>query len=145
MTRKAGISAFILLMIGNPCESEESIDETIKLLYIIKPDKIRTTLTKIYPATDLYRICKERELIDDDYWLTEKAAPIYTGENSLKKLKKWERRINFSYFLQRGEVFRIFEMILYRAVFGNFREMMRRLGPRIDKRMERIDHLLHSK
>ena len=53
MTHEAKILAYILLMVGNPGESEQSIDETIELLRIIKPDKIRTTLTMVYPATDL--------------------------------------------------------------------------------------------
>src|SRR3972149_7563295 len=144
MTHEVGISAYILLMIGNPHESDRSIDETIELLRIVKPDKIRTTLTMVYPATDLYGICKEKGLIDDEYWLTEKAAPIYTAENSVSQLQKWESRIVFSYYMQRRKIIKLFKIIFYRAVFKNLREIARRLGPSVDERMEKIDHMLHS-
>ncbi len=43
MTHEAGIKAYILLMIGNLKESDRTINETIDLLRLIKPDKIRTT------------------------------------------------------------------------------------------------------
>ena len=143
MTHETGIYAYILLMIGNPNEAERSVNETIELLQIIKPDKIRTNLTMIYPATDLYEVCKQKGLINDEYWLTEKAAPINTAENSVKQLKKWESKISFSYYLQRRKLLRLFEVILYRMIFKNFAEMVRHLGPRIDERMEKIDHMLH--
>lgn len=144
MTHEAGINAYILLMVGNPRETDQSISETIELLRLIKPDKIRTTLTMVYPATDLYQICKQKGFIDDAYWLTEKAAPVYTLENSINKLKKWETRIIFSYYLQKRKTFRVFETIIYRAVFKNFRELIRRLSARLDVQMEKVDHLLHS-
>lgn len=143
LTHEAGIYAYILLMIGNPDESERSINETIELLRIIKPDKIRTTLTMVYPATDLYRIYKQSGLINDEYWLTQKAAPIYTAENSVKQLMKWESQVSFSYYLQKRKLLRLFEIILYRALFRNFREILCHLGPRVDERMDKIDHMLH--
>ena len=144
MTHKHGILAYILLMVGNPNESDHSIDETIDMLRIIKPDKIRTTLTMVYPATDLYITCKEKRLIDDEYWLTEKAAPIYTAENSVSQLQKWESRIVFSYYMQRRKIIKLFKIIFYRAVFKNLREIARRLGRSVDEKMEKIDHMLHS-
>ena len=144
MTHEAGILAYILLMVGNPNESERSIDETIELLGIIKPDKIRTNLTKVYPATDLYRISVQRGLVNDEYWLTEKAAPIFTAENSLDKLKNWEAKINISYYSQRGKTLRLLEILLYRTFFKNFREMLRKVNQRMDDRVEKIDRLLHS-
>jgi radical SAM superfamily enzyme YgiQ (UPF0313 family) len=144
MTHKHGILAYILLMVGNPNESNNSIDETIDLLRIIKPDKIRTTLTMVYPATDLYSTCKEKGWIDDEYWLTKKAAPIYTVENSVGQLQKWESKIVFSYYMQRGKIVKLLEILFYRAFFKNLREIARRLGSRVDERVERIDHMLHS-
>src|SRR4030067_3606580 len=124
MTHDGGIMAYILLMVGNPNESEQSIDEKIELMRIIKPDKIRTTLTNVYPATDLYRISNKKGLVNDEYWLTEKAAPIFTAENSLDKLKNWETKINISHRSQKGKTLRLLEILLYRTLFNNFREMV---------------------
>ena len=144
LTHKHGILAYILLMVGNPNESERSIQETIDLLRIIKPDKIRTTLTMVYPATELYAACNGVGLIDDEYWLTKKAAPIYTAENSVSQLQKWESKIVFSYYMQRRKFTKLFKIIVYRAIFKKLREIARRFGSSVDERMERFDHMLHS-
>ncbi len=144
LTHEAGMKAYILLMIGNPNETDQSINETAELLRLIKPDKIRATITMVYPATELYEKVKRKGLISDDYWLTEKAAPIYTAENDVKQLKKWENKIIFSYYLQQGKAFKLFQIVFYRVIFKNFREAIRHLGPRIDEKIEKIDHMLHS-
>jgi radical SAM superfamily enzyme YgiQ (UPF0313 family) len=144
MTHEAGISAYILLMIGNPNESKQSISETIELMRIIKPDKIKTTLTMIYPSTDLYELCKKRGLISDDYWLSAKAAPVYSAENSVRQLKQWESKITLFYYLQERNLLRVFQIILYRNVFKHIREIARHLGSRIDEQMEKIDHVFHQ-
>ena len=49
----------------------------------------------VYPATDLYEFCKQKGFISDEYWLSDKAAPIFTVENSVNQLKKWENKINY--------------------------------------------------
>jgi radical SAM superfamily enzyme YgiQ (UPF0313 family) len=144
MTHEHGILAYILLMVGNPDESDRSIGETINLLRLIKPDKIRTTLTMVYPATELYTSCKEKGLIDDNYWLTDKAAPIYTKEHDVKQLQKWESKIVFSYNMQQKKIFKVLKIIVYRSIFKNLREITRRFGPSVDERIEKIDHMLHS-
>lgn len=143
MTHKAGLLAYILLMVGNPGESDQSINETIELLRVIKPDKIRTTLTAVYPATELYLDYKKKGMITDAYWMTDKAAPVYTAETDIKQIKKWERKINVSYLLQNKKLMKLFEMMLYRMVFRNIRDLIRRINPKTDERLEKFDHLLH--
>lgn len=144
MTHEAGIRAYVLLMVGNPGESEKSINETIDLIRLVKPDKIRTTLTRVYPATELYEGCKMKGLIRDSYWLSDKAAPIYTAESNVKQLKRWEDRIIFSYLIQRRQLSRVFLTILYRGLFTPTRHAMERLTPRMNAYMERIDNILHT-
>jgi radical SAM superfamily enzyme YgiQ (UPF0313 family) len=144
MTHAAEIKAYILLMIGNLKESERTINDTISLVRAIEPDKIRTTLTQVYPATDLYELCKQKGVISDVYWLSDKAAPIFTVESSVKQLKKWESKINYAYYLQKKKVLRIYEILFYRNLFRNLREMLKSLFPKIDPFLEKIDHTLHS-
>ncbi len=143
MTHDAGISANVLLMIGNPNETNQSIDETIEIVNAVKPDKIRTNLAAIYPGTELYELCKRVGYVDDEYWLTTKGAPIYAFEHSVKQLKKWENKVLFSYFLQRKKVLRLIKIILYRTIFKNFREMMRSTGLMTDEILEKIDQIIH--
>ena len=144
MTRAAGIKAYILLMVGNLQESERTINDTIDLLRAIKPDKIRTTLTMVYPATDLYEYCRQRGFINDEYWLSDQAAPIFTVENSVQQLKKWENKINYAYYIQKKKLLRIYEILLYRNLFRNLREMLKFFFPKADPTLETIDHMLHS-
>jgi len=56
-----------LFMVGNPGETKKTIEETIKLLDIINPKVITVGLTRIFPATPLYDIAKEKGMVNDDY------------------------------------------------------------------------------
>ncbi len=98
----------------------------------------------VYPATDLYEFCKQKGFISDEYWLSDKAAPIFTVENSVNQLKKWENKINYAYYIQKKKVLRIYEIMLYRNLFRNLREMLKFLFPKTDPYLEKIDHMLHS-
>ena len=87
--RKHKISAYPLLMVGNPGETNKTIQSTINLLKIIKPHTLAISKTMIFPGTQLYEVAKKQGFIDDNYWLTAKPPPYYTYENSLRTLRKW--------------------------------------------------------
>lgn len=96
MLRDEGISAGIYLMVGNPGENEETINETIDLLTRIGKIDLRSpspSICTIYPATPLYELAKLSGIVDDDYWLTEKLSPYYTVENSEKELIRMANKI----------------------------------------------------
>lgn len=95
MTHDAGITTTMLLMVGNPGESDTTIKETMDLIKRADPTFISVAITQIYPGTELYEIAKEKGFIDDDYWLNlSLTAPIYTLENRVEKLKTWQDKIN---------------------------------------------------
>jgi len=144
LTHKIGLLANVLLMVGNPKETRQSINETIELIKIIKPDKLRTTLTIIYPETNLYKKCKKSGLIQDQYWLTKKAAPIYTAENTVKQLKKWEKNILFSFYIQKKQLLTIYQTIIYQTIFVNLKEITQLIFPFTQNFLEKIDHILHK-
>jgi anaerobic magnesium-protoporphyrin IX monomethyl ester cyclase len=144
MTQLANIKAYMLIMIGNPLESDETINQTVELIRAVKPDKLRTTLTVVYPATDLYEMSKEKGCITDSYWLSKYAAPVFTVENSVKKLQKWERKVAFAYSLEQKRIFAIYEILFYRILFSNLREIVKSLLPKSNRFMDKIDHILHS-
>ena len=91
--KKYNLPAYPFLMVGNPGETDETVQQTINLMKIINPYKIVTQITMVFPGTDLYKLAKKQGFIDDDYWLSSKPQPYYTYENSLKKLNKWEFEI----------------------------------------------------
>ncbi|MFH1201764.1 MAG: radical SAM protein [Candidatus Omnitrophota bacterium] len=89
LTREAGIKTKILLMVGNPNESEETISETVRLLERLKPDFRAVQLTMVFPGTALYELAKTKRMINDEYWLTDLPQPYYTAERSRSQLRRW--------------------------------------------------------
>lgn len=95
LSHEAGIRFSLGLMIGNPGETKQTVDETIELLHEVKPHGGAAFLTTVFPGTDLHESYKSHELIDDSYWLGQKAAPIYDAENCVDELDTWAKKINF--------------------------------------------------
>lgn len=94
MTHNAGITTTMLLMVGNPGESDETINETINLIKRADPTFISAGITQIYPGTELYEIARKKGFIDDNYWLDlNLTAPIYTLEKRVEYLKAWRNKI----------------------------------------------------
>jgi len=87
MTHKAGIEPCCFLMVGNPGETPETIAQTVGLVNAIRPATMPVIgITTILPGTDLYELSKHQGLISDDYWLTDEAPPLYTGEYDIDGL-----------------------------------------------------------
>lgn len=84
-----GINTFALMIVGAPGETQDTIDDTKRLLLETKPGNVGISYYTIFPGTKLYEDCKELGIIDDDYWLTEKYPPLYTYEKDFPQLKKW--------------------------------------------------------
>jgi radical SAM superfamily enzyme YgiQ (UPF0313 family) len=101
LCHKVELPVGIGLMVGNVGETNETIEETIKLLDVIRPEGVGVNLTTVYPATGLYELAKKQGFINDDDWLNPKfLAPIYTVENSMEQLMKWKQKIMMHYYLK---------------------------------------------
>jgi radical SAM superfamily enzyme YgiQ (UPF0313 family) len=94
-THAAGLTTAMLLMIGNPGETEETISETIDLLYEARPAQIDPSIYQVYPGSQTYRQLKDSGYISDDFWLHNDAAPYYVGEHPFSQLRHWQRRISY--------------------------------------------------
>ncbi len=68
LTKRAGIQILAYFMIGNPTETKEDIEQTIKLAKKINPDYINVSITTPFPATDLYYLGLKTGVIKKDYW-----------------------------------------------------------------------------
>jgi anaerobic magnesium-protoporphyrin IX monomethyl ester cyclase len=93
MTRNAGILPVAYLMVGNPGETEKSINETIDLLRMIEPEIILPQIAMVTPRTRIFNLAKEKGFIDEGYWLTGLPFPYYTCERSIKTLLRWHRKL----------------------------------------------------
>jgi len=102
---KSKIHLKTYLIVGLPGENRSTIEETAK--FIKKLQKIKYVsyprsfnLLFVYPGTEVYEIAKQKGMIDDDFWLSNKEIPLYTAENSYKDLKKFEEILldNLSFY-----------------------------------------------
>jgi len=60
LCRKLGIVSRANIMIGSPGESWETINETVKMLSVARPDVVSISVTTAIPGTDLYENLKSR-------------------------------------------------------------------------------------
>ena len=94
--RKQGIATVALMMVGNPGETQASIEETKKLMRRIRPNLIVTAKTMVMPATELYEQAKTVRLVDDDFWLIDALFPCYTVEHNEAQLTLWADEISYA-------------------------------------------------
>lgn len=113
LTKKAGIQAAGYFMLGSPDETREDIKETINLLKKINPDYIHVSITTPYPATGLYQVAKDRQVIIGDPW--QKFAqdpkpgfipPIWEKELSREELNDLLKKSYRSFYLRPSFIFR---------------------------------------
>lgn len=58
--RKLGIATIALFIIGNPMETKEDVDKSIKLAEILKPDIIQVHYFTLYPGSKAYQQFKDK-------------------------------------------------------------------------------------
>lgn len=99
LTKKAGIKATALMIIGNVGETEETFRDTLDFLRKADPDDIGCVGGLwILPGTKLYDECKAKGFIDDDFWLTDEPYKLYTLEYAPEELKKMQKQfMNYNY------------------------------------------------
>lgn len=88
----------VLLIIGLPGESRETILETVALCrelqkryYHFYSQIIQTIF--VYPGTEIHDIAKQAGTIQDDFWLTDQDVPIYTAEHPLQALNLFREMV----------------------------------------------------
>jgi len=96
LTHEAGLIAEASIMVGNPGENWKTIFETDRLLKRIKPDRTYIIPTKIYPGTPLYDVARDKGLIDDNYWLSDKPVPHFTENFSSEKIRFFISLLNLN-------------------------------------------------
>jgi len=92
ITRKAKIKSQLFLMVGNPGETQKTVNESISLIKKAKPDDIVPFITMVFPGTPLYEMCKSKGYIEDSFWLTDKPTPylaILEKRYPLSQLRRW--------------------------------------------------------
>lgn len=83
MTKKVGLKATALMIVGNVGETEETVQETLAFLRRAKPDQVASAGGLwILPGTKVYQYCRKIGFIDDDFWLSDEPYKVFTLEHS---------------------------------------------------------------
>ena len=128
MSHQAGLEPCCFLMVGNPGETTETIDETIELIQEIKPGTSPIVgITTILPGTRQYELSKRQGLISDDYWRSDEAPPLYTGEYGVDDLIQLQIR------LARGVCPEVYEQMCAMGMDDDYFRLRRMMENRNDR------------
>lgn len=100
--KKYGMQFHASFILGNPEDTEEDLEETVKFVKKIEPNIVTFNLIKIYPGLDLYDNPEKYGMVmPDKYWFEkdEWSHKVVMGTKNLppEKLEKWSRRMLFEF------------------------------------------------
>jgi len=88
------MSVGALTMVGNPGESEKTIEDTVNFLNTIPlTDRPSTAILCLLPGTPLYENFKGQNPSVDNYWIQTDQILYYTFEQSVETLSRWSRMV----------------------------------------------------
>ena len=70
LCRRKGIEVGAFFMIGFPEETEETLQDTLAAIKRINADTIMLSIFTPYPGSELFQVCKELGVVDDDFDIT---------------------------------------------------------------------------
>ncbi|MFH0948014.1 MAG: radical SAM protein [Elusimicrobiota bacterium] len=129
LTKKAGISILIDIMIGYPGETKQQIENTMKFSKEIDPDFIQIGITTLFPGTKIYKDALENGFLKEDYWKKiaknppQKIAPPFASEKfSREELEKLLHEVYIKFYFRLGYMFkRLFKITSLTGLFRQIR------------------------
>ncbi|WP_428559764.1 MAG: B12-binding domain-containing radical SAM protein [Solidesulfovibrio sp. DCME] len=91
--QEAGIAPNVLLMVGNPGESDKTVGETRRWLERLQPHAVSPDIATIFPGTGLFARAIRTGGITPEFWSTDMPAPYYTVEHPFERLYGWYREL----------------------------------------------------
>ncbi len=70
LCREAGIEVGAFFMIGFPWETEETLRDTLTAIEKVNADNIMLSIFTPYPGSELFQVCKDLGVVDDDFDIT---------------------------------------------------------------------------
>lgn len=68
LAREAGIQTRASFMLGNPGETEDTMEETIRFACELDPDQVQFNITTVYPGTEMYEWARKNNYIIENDW-----------------------------------------------------------------------------
>lgn len=114
LTKQTGMKTKMLLMVGNPGENDHTVRDTVKMIERVHPDFVSVSEAMVFPGTELYELAKQKGIVTDEHWLTDRPAPYFTIENNLEKLLEWSNMIMSAHAGTIGKILRLLRNALER-------------------------------
>lgn len=100
-SREAGIERFAYFIIGYYSDTEESMRRTIDFAKELDPDWVMFTAATPLPKTNLFELCVNDGLVDENYWLDYMKGRNDGRMNYLvKDTDKWIKRAYVEFYLR---------------------------------------------
>jgi anaerobic magnesium-protoporphyrin IX monomethyl ester cyclase len=94
LAHQARINPRAFLMVGNPGETMETIDQTVALMKRIRPYNSRTAgILWVLPDTPIYERAKSQGFLTDESWLQSDEMFHFVAENSMAQLEAMKDRL----------------------------------------------------
>jgi len=135
ITLKYGILPRAYFIYGCPGESRETIQETLDLIFRIKPPVIHFFILSIFPGTVLYEQLKRRSNLTDDIWLNRfEDIKYFETDPHLSKdlIVSFGRTLRTAYYKQLPTIVDAIELIDRKEFFPMHSDFCSRLGMTFD-------------
>ncbi|MDD5687997.1 MAG: radical SAM protein [Elusimicrobia bacterium] len=102
LTKEAKIKTLGYFMLGNPKETENSIEQSIKLIEKLDFDDVKITFFTPYPGSKIFSTAKQYGFFNDDWKSLDcNLDPVFIPENLTKEyLVKIQRKILRKFYLR---------------------------------------------
>jgi radical SAM superfamily enzyme YgiQ (UPF0313 family) len=91
------VKIFVLQIVGCKGETWETIETTGKFVQRLQKMQYNfyafPNLLMVFPGTEVYRDMVAAGIMTDDFWMTDKVAPVYTVEHSLEELMAMQEEL----------------------------------------------------
>jgi len=116
MLHKKKLIARANFMVGNPGESLESIEASIRLIQRMNPTNIIASIAIVYPNTMLDQEAQRHGLLTPEFWYLDAApAPYFTADMDLEQLQALATQMLFKWAVHRGP------KALLKMIYDNWR------------------------
>lgn len=100
LAKKYGLSYNFFVMIGIPGETTEDFQETLRMCRICQPKEIYLSIFYPYPGTDLYKLCGEMNLLQEevDIDIERRFATINLPDYDKKQIQRNYMWFNYNVY-----------------------------------------------
>lgn len=128
LTNCVKIDTVAYFILGNPEETLDEMNQTIKLAREINPTYLEYAIFNISPGTESYKMALAQGLIQRDYWREFAANPdknmpilIWTKDYTYEQLKEIRRRALSDFYIRPGYLFNRMIHIRPREAYQTFK------------------------